>query len=129
MRRYLGWGLLTSAGSALGASFLIEVTQASGIYGLIPCSYRLADVDDLVTDTLGGVLGALVAPWVLRWMPRAKALAATRGMPRRVTVWRRWLGMVVDAAAYTGLSGLLAMGWGLASYLVTGVVPPDTVAL
>ena len=129
VRRYLGWGLLLSAASALAASLLIEVTQLTGIFGLIPCSYRLADVDDLLTNTLGGVLGALVAPWVLRWMPRAKTLAATRGVPRPVTVWRRWLGMAVDAVAYTMLSGLLAMAWGLAGYLGTGQAPPDTVPL
>ncbi|MFD2792466.1 VanZ family protein [Promicromonospora vindobonensis] len=129
VRRYLGWGLLASAASALAASLLIEVVQLTGIFGLIPCSYRLADVDDLVTNTLGGVLGAVMAPWVLRWMPRAKTLAATRGVPRPVTVWRRWLGMAVDAAAYSILSGLLAMAWGLAGYLGTGRVPPDTVAL
>ncbi|GAB2471748.1 hypothetical protein GCM10027063_10410 [Promicromonospora xylanilytica] len=129
VRRYLGWGLLASAASALAASLLVEVTQLTGIFGLIGCSYRLADVDDLLTNTLGGVLGALVAPWVLRWMPRAKTLAATRGVPRPVTVWRRWLGMAVDASAYTLLSGLLAMGWGLASYLVTGEAPSDSVPL
>ena len=129
VRRYLGWGLFASAASALAASLLIEVTQGTGIFGLIPCSYRLADVDDLITNTLGGVLGALVAPWVLRWMPRARTLAAARGVPRPVTLWRRWLGMAVDAVAYTVLSGLLAMGWGLVGYLVTGTVPADTVAL
>jgi glycopeptide antibiotics resistance protein len=129
VRRYLGWGLLASAASALAASLLIEVTQATGIFGLIPCSYRLADVDDLITNTVGGVLGAVVAPWVLRWMPRAKTLAATRGVPRPVTVWRRWLGMAVDAVAYTLLSGLLTMAWGLVGYLGTGQVPPETVPL
>ena len=129
VRRYLGWGLLASAASALAASLLVEVTQATGIFGLIPCSYRLADVDDLITNTVGGVLGAVIAPWVLRWMPRAKTLAAGRGVPRPVTVWRRWLGMAVDAVAYTLLSGLLAMAWGLVGYLGTGQVPPDTVPL
>ncbi|GAA4702127.1 Glycopeptide antibiotics resistance protein [Promicromonospora umidemergens] len=129
VRRYLGWGLLASAASALAASLLIEVTQGTGVFGLIPCSYRLADVDDLITNTAGGVLGAVIAPWVLRWMPRAKTLAATRGVPRPVTVWRRWLGMAVDAVAYTLLSGLLTMAWGLVSYLGTGQVPPDTVPL
>src|SRR5690606_40261798 len=81
------------------ASVLVETVQYTGILGIIPCSYRLADVDDLLTNTLGGVLGALVAPWVLRWMPRARALAQERGRPRPVTVWRRWLGMLVDVVA------------------------------
>jgi glycopeptide antibiotics resistance protein len=128
VRRYLGWGLLASAASALGASVLIETTQFTGIFGLIPCSYRVADVDDLVTNTLGGVLGALIAPWVLRWMPGARTLAATRGVPRPVTVWRRWLGMAVDAAAYGGLSFVLATTWSLVVYLTTGRPAPDNAA-
>lgn len=129
VRRYLGWGLPASAASALVASLVIETVQYTGIFGIVPCSYRLADVDDLLTNTLGGVLGALVAPWVLRWMPGARALAATRGEPRPVTVWRRWLGMLVDAAAFSGLAAVLAMGWGLASYLTVGTVPADTPVL
>jgi glycopeptide antibiotics resistance protein len=128
VRRYLGWGLPASAASALGASLLIETIQLTGIFGIVPCSYRLADVDDLVTNTLGGVLGALIAPWVLRWMPGARTLAATRGVPRPVTVWRRWLGMAVDAAAYGGLGFVLAITWGLAGYLTTGRAAPDTAA-
>jgi glycopeptide antibiotics resistance protein len=126
VRRYLGWGLLASAASALAASLLIETTQLTGIFGLIPCSYRLADVDDLVTNTVGGVLGALVAPWVLRWMPGARTLTAARGVPRPVTVWRRWLGMAVDAAAYGGLSFVLSITWGLVTYLTTGLAASDT---
>lgn len=129
VRRYLGWGLFASAASALGASLLIEVTQLTGIFGLIPCSYRLADVDDLLTNTLGGVLGALVAPWVLRWMPGARTLAAGRGTPRPVTLWRRLFGMAVDYLAYTALGGVLALTIGLGSYLLTGRVAADSPAV
>ncbi|MFD6444002.1 VanZ family protein [Promicromonospora sp. NPDC060204] len=129
VRRYLGWGLLASAASALGASLLIEVTQLTGIFGLIPCSYRLADVDDLLTNTLGGVLGALIAPWVLRWMPGARTLAAGRGTPRPVTLWRRWFGMAVDYLAFTALGGVLALTLGLGYYLVTGRAPADSLAV
>ncbi|WP_203667329.1 VanZ family protein [Cellulomonas pakistanensis] len=95
-RRYLGWGVLASTLSAAAASLLIETTQATGIFGLIGCAYRLGDVDDLLTNTLGGLIGALLAPVVLGWMPRSGELAATRGLPRPVTAVRRWLGMVVD---------------------------------
>jgi len=129
VRRYLGWGLLASAASALGASLLIEVTQLTGIFGLIPCSYRLADVDDLLTNTLGGVLGAVIAPWVLRWMPGARTLAAGRGTPRPVTLWRRLFGMVVDYLACTVLGGVLALTLGLGYYLVSGRAPADSLAV
>ncbi|WP_407319692.1 VanZ family protein [Isoptericola halotolerans] len=94
-----------STASALAASLLIELTQYTGIYGLIGCSYRVADVDDVLTNTLGGLLGALMAPLVLRWMPQPRELAGSRLDPRPVTVWRRWLGMVVDLFAVSALAG------------------------
>jgi len=100
-RRYLGRGVLGSTLSAAAASLLIETTQATGVFGLIGCAYRLGDVDDLLTNTLGGLLGALAAPLVLGWMPRAGDLAAGRALPRPVTVARRWIGMLVDAALVT----------------------------
>lgn len=100
-RRYLGRGVLGSTLSAAAASLLIETTQATGIFGLIGCAYRLGDVDDLLTNTLGGLLGALVAPLVLGWMPRSGDLAAGRAVPRPVTSGRRWVGMLVDAALVT----------------------------
>ncbi|MBE5960864.1 MAG: hypothetical protein E7256_05690 [Lachnospiraceae bacterium] len=38
-------------------SLFIEVTQLTGIYGVYQGSYRFCDVDDLMTNTLGGYLG------------------------------------------------------------------------
>ncbi|KRC33209.1 hypothetical protein ASE15_16465 [Oerskovia sp. Root22] len=111
VRRFFGWRLPLTVLSAFAASLLIETTQGTGIYGLIPCSYRLADVDDLLTNTLGGLIGALIAPVVLRWMPRATDLAAQRGVPRPVTVWRRWLGMVLDALLVSVVGTVLVLSY------------------
>lgn len=112
-RRYLGWGVLGSTLSAAGASLLVETTQATGVFGLIGCAYRLGDVDDLLTNTLGGLLGALVAPVVLGWMPRPGDLAAGRSLPRPVTVTRRWAGMLVDAALVTFVGYGITVGYRL----------------
>jgi len=129
VRRFVGWRLLPTVLSALGASLVIETTQYTGIFGLIPCSYRVGDVDDLLTNTLGGLLGALVAPVVLRWMPRSRDLAAHRGEARPVTVWRRWFGMLVDAAAFVGLGFVLDVGYRLVLVAAGRPVPTgeDTV--
>lgn len=42
-------------------SLLIETSQLTGIFGLYPCAYRLFDVDDLIWNTSGGLLGLVVA--------------------------------------------------------------------
>ncbi|WP_186307504.1 VanZ family protein [Microbacterium sp. 1.5R] len=98
-RRY--WHRGPAVSILLGAllSLAIETTQLTGVWGLFECAYRVADVDDLIANTAGAAIGVLIAPVVLAWMPSAKNLRAERRTPRRVTVWRRWFGMILDAVA------------------------------
>ena len=42
-------------------SLIIELAQLTGLFFIYPGSYRLFDVDDLMTNTLGGFLGTVVA--------------------------------------------------------------------
>ncbi len=108
-RRFLGRGVIVSTLLGAATSLLIEVTQYTGIYGLIPCSYRVADVDDLMANTAGALIGALIAPLLLGWMPQTRELARTRLTPRPVTTWRRWAGMLIDAAAAIALGAVLVI--------------------
>ena len=43
-------------------SLFFELTQLSGLYFIYPRPYRLFDVNDLVTNTLGGIIGFVVTP-------------------------------------------------------------------
>lgn len=72
---FIPWGFMAraifkrkvgvAAATAFGASLLIETTQLTGFWGYYHCAYRIFDVDDLITNTLGGLLGALLAAlWV-----------------------------------------------------------------
>ena len=57
--------LITSTLTALAATLLIETTQLTGFWGYYPCAYRIFDVDDIFTNTLGGFIGAVVAAlWI-----------------------------------------------------------------
>jgi glycopeptide antibiotics resistance protein len=62
-------GVLSALGISFAVSLLIEATQGTGLWGLMPCPYRLADVDDLLTNTLGGLLGWLLGRWLMRYLP------------------------------------------------------------
>lgn len=109
VRQFLHRGLLTATLSGLAASLVIESAQLTGLFGIYPCAYRTFDVDDLLTNTLGAGLGALVAPLLLAWMPRARELAPQRHLPRPVTAPRRWIGMLTDAFAFTVLSAVCSV--------------------
>nr|WP_275547946.1 VanZ family protein [Clostridium cuniculi] len=43
-------------------SIFVEVTQLTGIYGIYKYPYRLFDVDNLMLNTLGGVIGFYIEP-------------------------------------------------------------------
>lgn len=55
-------------------SLFFELTQLSALYGLYPRPYRLFSVDDLMLNTLGGVLGYLLGKEVRRLLPSKAAM-------------------------------------------------------
>ena len=105
LRRYFNRSVLVTTLLGAGTSLLIELTQLTGLWFIYPCAFRTADVDDLMTNTLGTILGAVLAPVLLWWMPRAHQLAQDRLTPRPVTMWRRWMGMLIDAVLVTLVAG------------------------
>ena len=50
-------------------SLFFELTQLSGLYFIYPRGYRLFDVDDLILNTTGGIIGFLVAKWIKKILP------------------------------------------------------------
>ncbi|MFW6773775.1 VanZ family protein [Nocardioides sp. CPCC 205120] len=123
LRGYWGRSVAVATGTGLLASLAIETTQVTGVWGLYDCAYRVGDVDDLIANTLGALVGALVAPLVLWWMPRPHSFDDTRRLPRPVTTARRWLGMALDLAAYHALGAALLVTYRLAVLATTGELP------
>lgn len=60
-RRVLAW-------VAIGCvvSCLIELTQYTGLFGVIPCTYRVVDIDDVIMNTLGTYAGVRLLPFMAR---------------------------------------------------------------
>lgn len=69
MKRTFRWGLVLAAPVAFCCSLLIETTQLTGDWGLYPCAYRLFDVDDLITNTVGALIGFALAGLFNRIVP------------------------------------------------------------
>lgn len=51
----------TAALAGFSLSLLIELTQLTGVWFAYPCAYRHFDVDDILFNTVGAVIGAIVA--------------------------------------------------------------------
>ncbi|MDR2931393.1 MAG: VanZ family protein [Propionibacteriaceae bacterium] len=77
-------------------SLLIESTQYTGNWFTAACPYRVADVNDLMTNTLGAFLGGLVAMVIPRFTADADTMERTRGQAKPVTRSRRLAGVLFD---------------------------------
>ncbi|MCS7475989.1 VanZ family protein [Umezawaea endophytica] len=95
LRRLFGKGVGTAIATGFGVSLLIECTQLTGVWFLFQCPYRLFDTGDLLFNTLGAAVGALLT------RPAAAVAAADAAAPRPVTTGRRVLGMVLDLIGVT----------------------------
>lgn len=95
-RRYFHRSAAVSIALGAATSLLIEASQYTGLWGIYPCAFRVADIDDVLLNTFGAALGVALAPLALFWMPAAHELARRRMVPRPVTLGRRWLGMLID---------------------------------
>ncbi|GEM_PF-664986 len=125
LRRYFGRGVVFTTAAGLLTSLAIESLQYTGLLGIYPCAIRVADVDDVITNTLGALIGALLAPAFLWWMPSAKRASEKRLQPRKVTVWRRWTGMAIDAALFFILSAAVSVAYNVYELLARGAVSQE----
>lgn len=55
-------------------SLFLEITQLTGLYFIYPHPYRLFDVDDLMINTLGGVLGYFIAGLFIKFLPSRETI-------------------------------------------------------
>ena len=80
-----GRGVIVALLVGFGLSLLIELTQATGVWGVRECPYRVFDVVDVVANTLGAVVGSAITRLFL---PRSTG-ATGSGDPVPVTRVRR----------------------------------------
>lgn len=90
-KRLLRLRLGTTVLLAFAVSLLVETAQLTGIFGMYPYAYRCFDVDDLITNTLGGGIGWLVAAALGQVLPDAPKPVETDRHPgfvrRCVALW------------------------------------------
>lgn len=78
-------------------SLFCELTQLSGLYFIYPKPYRLFDVDDLMINTLGGMVGFWLTPILTFFLPKRSDIdrdAYRKGS--NVPILRRLLAFLTD---------------------------------
>ncbi|AEI43759.1 VanZ family protein [Paenibacillus mucilaginosus] len=121
---------------SFGLSLFFEVTQVTGIYGYYASAYRIFDVDDLIANTFGGVVGFLLAEWLSGLLPRIEQL--DKGVDvasKRVSYTRRaaaftvdnlCLALVLPVLDYAGLPGAYWIATGVYFMLIPYVTDGRT---
>jgi glycopeptide antibiotics resistance protein len=111
LRRWFRRGVVVSTLIGFGMSLAFEITQYTAIFGVYECTYRQFNVDDLMANTTGALLGWLAAPlvFVVPWRGEDPT------PPTSVTVPRRVLSCVLDfgitwalTVAYTSIATTFA---------------------
>lgn len=95
LRKAYGRGAVSVVLIGAALSVAVEAAQYSGNFGYYPCPYRIADVDDLISNTAGALLGWIIAPAaaVVPRIPSPDDSTAPAGV---VSLPRRLSGLVTD---------------------------------
>ena len=91
-------------------SLFFEITQLTGLYGIYPKAYRLFDVDDLITNTLGGLIGYFIMGIVDNFLPtRDEIDEDTFEEGKKVSGFRRMTLFFLDCFVYFFLLMIVSM--------------------
>ena len=92
-------------------SLFYETSQLTALFGIYPGPYRLADVEDLICNTMGGAVGWQVAYMFMVVLPSREEIdAACRAQCREVTGMRRFWSALFDYICSDILHGVLFGG-------------------
>lgn len=96
--------------ASFGLSLFFEITQVTGIYGFYDYPYRLFDVDDLLMNTLGGMIGFVLADWMKNHLPRMDRLDEKVDLSKkRVSYTRRAIAFGIDVCVVLPIIGVLTL--------------------
>ena len=104
-------------------SLYFELTQLTGLYGLYPKAYRLFDVDDLIINTFGGIVGYLITPIITIFLPdrdEIDRLSYKKG--KVVSIYRRFLAFLIDLFVFATLMFIILALLGFNDFLIPLVI-------
>jgi len=98
---YIGYYFKQNLKRTLLFTFLLsifyEVSQVTALFGIYPRPYRLFDVDDLMLNTLGGLIGFLIFKYFLTFLPSKESIdEAGYKRSEKVGYFRRFTAFSAD---------------------------------
>ncbi|NEG69991.1 VanZ family protein [Bifidobacterium sp. BRDM6] len=92
--RWAKWKWYVAIPFAFCCSAFIETTQLTGVWGLYPCAFRHFDVDDMLTNTTGAILGYIVGAIYTHFVPQK--VDVTPGLVTKPGFVHRMVSMAID---------------------------------
>lgn len=97
LRYYFKCGFFKCMFFSFVLSLFFEVTQLTGLYFIYPRPYRLFDVNDLINNTCGGIVGFLITPLFSIFLPsRDKIDVSDYLRGSYVSVGRSGVSVIID---------------------------------
>lgn len=91
-------------------SLFFELTQLSGLYFIYERGYRLFDVDDLLLNVMGGVIGYLIAKPLVKYLPkREKIEMIAKEKGKRISGFKRSTSFILDFVLFMIFEVLMAI--------------------
>jgi len=91
-------------------SLFFELTQLSGLYFIYPRGYRLFDVDDLILNTCGGIVGYWIAyPFIHLLPPIDHVNARSKERGKTVSGFRRTVALLLDLFILSFIESILVI--------------------
>lgn len=111
LRYYFKWSFKKIVLASFLLSLFFELTQLSGLYFIYPRPYRLADVNDLINNTLGGVIGYMLTPMLTFLFPTRDELDETAYKKgQSVSLIRRLVAFLIDWFVISIIQSLFLTG-------------------
>lgn len=91
-------------------SLFFELSQLSGLFFIYSGPYRLFDVDDLILNTFGGILGYAVTPYLTYFIPRIdKVDSKLSDKAKRVSLTKRIIYLLIDILIINFITSILSL--------------------
>ncbi|MDF7665965.1 VanZ family protein [Bifidobacterium sp. ESL0745] len=109
LSRWARWKFYAVIPTGFLVSLLIETSQLTGVWGIYPCAYRQFDVDDLLTNTLGAIIGCFIA-WIYGALVPVRKIEDASEVIEKPGLVHRAVALMIDLVFIAVLNGSLTLG-------------------